>query len=328
MRGVPCSVGGRLGVGLAFFFLAAAPATAQRAAQGVKVLAAGDVAGCDSSGDEQTANLLDRLPGTILALGDLAYDDGTLEEFEDCYHPTWGRHKARTKPVPGNHEYSTDGAEGYYDYFGAAAGDPNRGYYSYELGNWHVVALNSNCADIGGCERSSAQGRWLAQDLAANPSACTLAYWHHPRFSSSEKHGSSTLTRDLWAILMEHGADLVLQGHDHNYERFAPQDADGNATPFGIRSFVVGTGGRSHYGFTDAESNSEVRNGTDYGVLELTLRPMSYAWRFVPVQGQTFTDSGSSPCVGTACGIGPELAALVPLLFAIRARRRRGPSEE
>jgi hypothetical protein len=321
MRGVLRSVGGGLAAGLGLLLIAT-PAATQRAPQALKLLAAGDIASCSSSGDEQTANLLDRLPGTIAALGDLAYDDGTLEEFEACYEPTWGRHKARTRPVPGNHEYNTDGAEGYYDYFGAAAGDPSRGYYSYQLGSWHVVALNSNCADIGGCGRSSPQGRWLAEDLAAHPSFCTLAYWHHPRFSSSANHGSSTVTRDLWAILMEHGADVVLQGHDHDYERFAPQDADGQSTPLGIRSFVVGTGGRSHYGFDDPEPNSEVRNDDAYGVLELTLRPVSYDWRFVPVTGQSFTDSGSSACVGPSCGIGPELVAFLPLWFVIRARRR------
>lgn len=318
------SFGGWLVVGLGFG-LAAAPMAAQPAPRGapVKLLAAGDVASCDSSGDEQTANLLDKLPGTIAGLGDLVYDDGTAEEFANCYGPTWGRHKARTRPAPGNHEYNSDGAEGYYDYFGAAAGDPSRGYYSYQLGSWHVVALNSNCSDIGGCGRTSPQGRWLAEDLAANPSFCTLAYWHHPRFSSSENHGSSTATRDLWAILYEHAAEIVLQGHDHNYERFGPQDADGNANPFGIRSFVVGTGGRSHYGFTTPERNSEVRNDDTYGVLELTLRQATYDWRFVPVEGQTFTDSGSGTCGGAACGIGPELAALLPILFAARRRRQK-----
>jgi hypothetical protein len=312
---------GWLGAGLACL-LVAAPAAAQRAPQVAKVLAAGDVASCSSSGDEQTANLLDRLPGTILALGDLAYSDGTHEEFAQCYHPSWGRHKARTRPVPGNHEYETADADGYFSYFGAAAGNPDLGYYSYKLGSWLVVALNSNCAEIGGCGRSSPQGRWLSEQLAANPTTCTLAYWHHPRFSSSENHGSSTLTRDLWAILMENGADVVLQGHDHDYERFAPQDADGNPSPLGIRSFVVGTGGRSHYGFDDPEPNSEARDDTSYGVLELTLRPVSYDWRFVPVQGHTFTDSGSASCVYPSCGVGPELAALLPLLLVIRARRR------
>jgi hypothetical protein len=316
---------GGLGIALAFG-LAAAPSAAQRVprVQPAKLLAAGDVASCDSSGDEQTANLLDDLPGTIAALGDLAYPSGTTSEFRDCYGATWGRHKDRTRPVPGNHEYESTDAAPYYAYFGAAAGDPARGYYSYQLGGWHVVALNSNCAEVGGCGRSSPQGRWLSEDLAANPSFCTLAYWHHPRFSSSDKHGSSTATRDLWAILQEYGADLVLQGHDHIYERFGPQDADGNADPAGIRSFVVGTGGRSHYGFDTPAANSEVRNGTSYGVLELTLRPFAYDWRFVPVEGQSFTDSGSAACV-TKCGIGPELALLLPVLIEVRRRRRKSP---
>jgi hypothetical protein len=321
LRSVGCWLFAGVGFGLA-----AAPVAAQRATRTlpVKLLAAGDVASCSSSGDEQTANLLDELPGTIAGLGDLVYDDGTAEEFANCYGPTWGRHKARTRPVPGNHEYNTDGAEGYYDYFGAAAGDPARGYYSYPLGTWHVVALNSNCSEIGGCGRTSPQGRWLAEDLAANPSSCTLAYWHHPRFSSSANHGSSTATRDLWAILTEHAAEIVLQGHDHNYERFGPQDADGRANPFGMRSFVVGTGGRSHYGFDTPEPNSEVRNDDTYGVLELTLRSAGYDWRFVPVEGRAFTDAGSANCVGAACGSGPELALLLPLVFEVR-RRHRSP---
>jgi hypothetical protein len=314
------------GLGIAFEFgLAAAPSAAQPAPRvGARLLAAGDVASCDSSGDEQTANLLDDLPGTIAALGDLAYQSGTTSEFLDCYGATWGRHRDRTRPVPGNHEYESTGAAPYYAYFGAAAGDPARGYYSYQLGAWHVVALNSNCADIGGCGRSSPQGRWRSEDLAANPGFCTLACWHHPRFSSSEKHDGSTATRDLWPILQEYGADLVLQGHDHAYERFGPQDADGNADPAGIRSFVVGTGGRSHTGFDTPAPNSEVRNGTTDGVLELTLRPFADDWRFVPVEGQSFTDSGSASRA-TKCGIGPELALLLPILVEARRRRRKLP---
>lgn len=294
------------------------------------VLAAGDVAGCDSSGDTQTAALLDGLPGTILALGDLAYPDGTLGEFEDCYEPTWGRHRARTQPVPGNHEYNTGGAAGYYDYFGASAGDRQEGWYSFDLGAWHVVALNSNCADVGGCGRSSPQGQWLEQDLDQHPSSCTLAYWHHPRFSSGE-HGNNVVMRDLWAILGEHGADLVLAGHDHDYERFAPQDADGNASASAIRSFVVGTGGRSLRAFGTTVANSEVRSRSAYGVLKLDLRAGSYAWQFQPVAGSSFTDAGSASCVGAigpiagggGCGIGPELALLVPILIEARRRRRK-----
>jgi hypothetical protein len=311
--GARTALGVCLGIGAALALAIAAAAPPE------KLLAAGDVASCRSSGDEQTATLLDALPGTIAALGDLAYPDGTASDFSNCYGPSWGRHHSRTRPVPGNHEYRQPGAAPYFAYFGAAAGDPARGYYSYALGSWHVVALNSNCDEIGGCGRDSPQGRWLAQDLAENAGFCTLAYWHHPRFSSSRNHGSDPVTRDLWALLMEHGADLVLAGHDHDYERFAPQDAEGRAHPAGIRSFVVGTGGRSHYGFGTPEPQSEVRNGDTHGVLELTLRPLTYDWRFVPVAGQTFSDSGSGSC-GASCGIGPELAALVPLLLAARRR--------
>ncbi len=286
-----------------------------------KLLAAGDVASCSSSGDEATARLLDTLPGPIAALGDLAYTNGTASEFANCYDPSWGRHKARTRPVPGNHEYNTTGAVPYYNYFGAAAGDPSRGYYSYQVGSWHVVALNSNCSAIGGCDRDSAQGAWLAEDLDMHPRSCTLAYWHHPRFSSNN-HGDNPSTHDLWAILDEHDADVVLAGHDHAYERFAPQDADGNADPFGMRSFVVGTGGRSHYAFETVDANTEVQNDETDGVLELTLRPISYDWRFVPVAGQTFTDSGSAQCVAPICGMGPELALLPPAVFLRRGRRK------
>jgi hypothetical protein len=262
------------------------------------VLAAGDIASCDSSGDEQTANLLDDLEGTILVAGDLAYDDGTLDEFEECYDPTWGRHKARTFPSPGNHEYHTDGADGYFDYFGAVAGDPDEGWYSFELGEWHVVSLNSNCDEIGGCERDSAQGEWLTKDLAANPAACTLAFWHHPRFNSGEHHGSEDEMAELWAILDEADADVVLSGHEHLYERFGPQDAEGNGDADGIRQFTVGMGGRSHYEFDTPLPNSEKRNDDAYGVLKLTLRPAGYDWEFVPVEGASFSDTGSDDCVG------------------------------
>jgi hypothetical protein len=186
------------------------------------------------------------------------------------------------------------------------------------------VALNSNCAEIGGCGRNSPQGQWLAQDLAQHPSACTLAYWHHPRFSSGE-HGNILEMRDVWAILDEHDADLVLSGHDHDYERFASQDADGNASANGVRSFVVGTGGRSLRDFGATAANSELRSRSSYGVLQLQLDPTSYTWQFMPVAGGSLTDSGTAYCVGmlraTGCGIGPELALLLPLLLAARNRR-------
>jgi hypothetical protein len=201
------------------------------------------------------------------------------------------------KPAPGNHEYNTVGASGYYEYFGAAAGDPDKGYYAYDLGPWRMYALNSNCASIGGCGAGSAQEQWLRADLAANPRECVGAYWHHPLFSSGE-HGSSTNTQALFQALYDYNADLVLVGHDHDYERFAPQTAAGVADPArGIREFVVGTGGRSHYpllfGFV---ANSQAANADTFGLLKLTLWATGYSWQFLPEAGKTFTDSGSASC--------------------------------
>jgi calcineurin-like phosphoesterase family protein len=266
------------------------------------LLAAGDIASCGSNGDEQTANLLDDQAGTVITLGDNAYDSGSTSEYANCYDPTWGRAKARTHPAPGNHEYNTAGATGYYGYFGAAAGDPETGYYSYDLGSWHLIALNSNCSAIGGCGAGSPQEQWLRADLAAHPTDCTLAYWHHPRFSSGE-HGDSSNVQGLWQALYDYGAELVLVGHDHDYERFAPMNASGDADPtFGVREIVVGTGGRSHYAFGSTQPNSEVRNNTAWGILKLTLRSNSYDWQFLPVAGQTFSDSGSTACHGAPGG--------------------------
>jgi hypothetical protein len=261
------------------------------------VVAAGDIATCYDTGDEATARLLSNIGGTVLTLGDNAYEDGTPEEFADCYDPSWGRYKDHTKPSPGNHDYNSEGAEGYFGYFGEAAGEPAKGYYSYDLGAWHLVALNSNCEFVGGCGAGSPQVRWLKNDLRRNRTACTLAYWHHPLFSSGVKHGSTPEVRPLWETLYEAGADVVLSGYEHNYERFAPQDADGEADPErGVREFVVGTGGKSHYPILDPIANSEVHNDDTHGVLELTLRPEGYDWRFVAVEGARFTDSGSARC--------------------------------
>ena len=254
---------------------------------------AGDIASCSSTGDEATATLLDNIAGTVFTLGDNAYESGTAAEFTSCYDPTWGRHKSRTLPAPGNHDYTTPGATGYYGYFGSSAGDPAKGYYSYDLGAWHIIALNSAIDHSTG----SAQEQWLKADLAASTKSCTLAYWHHPRFSSGAVHGDDPSVQPLWQALYDANADLVLSGHDHDYERFAPQTPVGVADPArGIREFVVGTGGRSHYAQGTLKANSEVFNGTTFGVLKLTLSTGSYAWEFVPIAGGTFTDSGTGNC--------------------------------
>jgi hypothetical protein len=257
------------------------------------LVGAGDIATCGSANDDSTAALLDNIEGTVFTAGDNAYPNGTLREYMSCYHGSWGRHKARTRPSAGNHEYNTSNGAGYYDYFGPAAGDRDKGYYSYEIESWHVVVLNSNIARGPG----SAQDRWLRTDLAAHPARCTIAYWHHPRFSSSSEHGNNTSVQAFWEALYQAGAELVLVGHDHTYERFAPQTPTGQPDPDrGIREFVVGTGGRSHYGFGTVQPNSEVRNNNAYGVLKLDLMTDGYRWEFVPVAGSTFRDSGNESC--------------------------------
>jgi hypothetical protein len=254
---------------------------------------AGDISNCSRTQDEATAKLLDNISGTVFTVGDNAYPDGTASQFSNCYGPTWGRHKNRTRPSPGNHDYHTSGASGYYNYFGSAAGDPNKGYYSYNLGAWHIISLNSEISMGAG----SAQEQWLKADLAANSSVCTLAYWHKPRFSSGQ-HGNIAGSQALWQALYDDRADVILNGHDHTYERFAPQNPNAQADPNGIREFVVGTGGASLYSFPSIQPNSQVRNNTTWGVLKLTLHATSYDWQFVPIAGQTFTDSGSANCVG------------------------------
>jgi acid phosphatase type 7 len=260
------------------------------------LVGAGKIASCSSSGDAATSKLLDSIPGTVFTAGDNAYADGTPAEYNDCYNPTWGRHKARTKPTPGQHDYNTPGASGYFGYFGAAAGDPSKGYYSYDLGEWHVIALNTQCAQVGGCGATSPMLSWLKQDLAANSSTCTLAYFHHSLFSSGS-HGNQTKVRPIWDALYAANADVVVNGRDHDYERFAPQDPSGVADASrGIREFVVGTGGAFHAPFGTIQPNSEVRNADTYGVVKFTLHPRSYDWNFVPVAGQTFTDSGTTSC--------------------------------
>jgi hypothetical protein len=260
------------------------------------VLAAGDISSCASTGDSATARLLARNGGTVITLGDNVYQKGSGIEFARCYHPTWGAQRSRTRPAPGNHDYGTPGAAGYFGYFAAAAGDPARGYYSYDRGNWHLVSLNSNCSIVS-CAEGSAQEQWLRADLAASTKPCTLAYWHHPRYSSGRLYGSSTAVQALWQALYDANADVVLQAHEHNYERFAPMTANGTIdTTRGLRSFVVGTGGNRHYSFGTPVAGSQIRNSTTYGVLKLTLHPNRYDWRFLPVAGRTFTDAGTTAC--------------------------------
>lgn len=263
----------------------------------VVVLAAGDIASCGNSGSAQTAAILAANDGTILVLGDEAYPSGTAQQFKDCYAPTWGKFLDRTRPVPGNHEYLTPYAVDYFSYFGAAAGDPTKGYYSFDLGAWHVVALNSNCDHIGGCGASAPEIEWLKNDLATHPAKCTLAYWHVPRFSSG-LHGSNEAMQSLWQTAVEHGVDVVLNGHDHMYERLSPMDADGNRDEqSGSREFVVGTGGaNTHYNFGKALATSEARDNTTFGVLKLTLHSSGYDWDFLPVDVGAYADSGSGTC--------------------------------
>jgi 3',5'-cyclic AMP phosphodiesterase CpdA len=210
--------------------------------------------------------------------------------------PVLGNHDYHSGPLPGTDCDPAGQPSGYFRYFGAAAGPPNAGYYSFELGGWHFVALNSNCAAVGGCGAGSAQETWLRADLAAHPARCTLAFMHHPRFSSSYEQGKNTHLDAIWRALYAARVELVLAGHDHVYERFAPQDPTGRADPNGIRQFVVGTGGFSHHPFFAVQPNSEVRNNTSFGVLRLTLRGAGYDWRFVAAAGGSFTDSGSGSC--------------------------------
>jgi hypothetical protein len=256
------------------------------------LVGAGDIASCGHTDDEATGRLLDSIPGVVFTAGDDAYPSGSVTDFTRCYEPAWGRHKSRTRPTLGNHDFRTGAGAPFYWYFGVVAGDSGLGYYSYDFAGWHIIALNSNIAMAPG----SPQERWLRADLSRHRAPCTLAYWHHPRFSSSE-HGSSTAPEPLWQALYDANADVVLSGHDHTYERFAPQTPTGVLdTVRGIRQFVVGTGGASLYDFPTIRPNSEVRDNTTHGVIKLTLRANGYDWEFVPVAGGTFRDAGSGRC--------------------------------
>lgn len=289
----------------------AQPADAQTADP--VVLATGDVVCASSTATPTTcqhaatAGLIGQVaPDAVFILGDIQYENGTRADFNAYYRPTWGAYDAIAHPAPGNHEYNTPGASGYYDYYNGVgvdsglAGHRARGYYSYDLGPWHVIALNSNCTAIGGCGAGSAQEQWLRADLAAHSNACTVAYWHHPRFSSSSRGGNPSV-QALWQALYDYKADLVLAGHEHHYERFGPQAATGAADAArGIRSFVVGTGGRNLTGFDTVQPNSEVRNNSSFGLLKLTLHPASFDWQFLAIPGNTLADAGSAACVTDA----------------------------
>jgi 3',5'-cyclic AMP phosphodiesterase CpdA len=237
-------------------------------------------------------------PDAVLALGDLQYDDGALQKFQTTFDKNWGVFKKIMYPTPGNHEYITPQAGGYYSYFKDGPIDVSKGYYSFSLGKWFIVSLNSNCDKIGGCSRDSEQLKWLEQQLSANQAKCTLAFWHHPRFTSGNYvKDSDTKDRSkyMWEKLEKYKADLVLNGHDHLYERFAPQQASGNKSDVGIRQFTVGTGGKSHYDATSAEVNSEKIIDDQFGVLLLDLQDDKYDWQFKNTAGQVL-DSGTQNC--------------------------------
>jgi hypothetical protein len=266
--------------------------------EGAVLVGAGDVAECGDDDDERTADLVEQIPGTVFLAGDNAYPDGSPRQYRDCYGPSWGQFLDRTRPAPGNHEYQTRGAAGYLDYFGSRAEPNGTTWYSWEAGDWHVLMLDSDCSapEVDGCNRGSAQEAWLRADLAASTARCTLAIWHHPRFSSGE-HGNDGRTDFLWRALYDAGADVIVNGHDHDYERFAPQDPNGKADPErGIRQFVVGTGGARLRDFQTVRANSEVRDAKTHGVIRLVLRPTGYDWLFIPVAGRSFTDEGSDDC--------------------------------
>lgn len=250
---------------------------------------AGDIAVCGSAGTEATARLLDGIGGTVFTAGDNAYLQGTAQQFRDCYDPTWGRQKFRTRPTPGNHEYVSPGAAPYYEYFGSLAGPSGVGYYSFDVGAWHAISLNSNVA----VSQFSAQGEWLRADLAASQSKCSIAIWHHPLFTSGPE-GAHPEMREFWRMLYSAGVDIIVNGHDHLYERFAPQDPDGFPDPVrGTRQFTVGTGGAPLYDLVRIAANSEVRIKT-FGVLKLTLSAEAYQWEFIAVSGAG--DFGTGSC--------------------------------
>lgn len=266
------------------------------------LIGAGDIAYCGDApeyqGDERTAaivqSMLKDAPGaTVMTVGDTVYGSGTRTELKDCFDPSWGQFKDRIRPALGNHDIQTENGAPYFDYFGAAAGPVGKGYYSYNLGSWHIVVLNSNCNDIA-CTPDSQQVKWLREDLQQNQTLCTLAYWHHPRWSSGLGGGGAAAT--FWKTAAELGVDVVVSGHDHDYERFAPMNAGGDADPQGTREFVVGTGGATLRPFGRIKTNSEVRIAGTHGVIQFSLYPDHYQWQFVPAEEPSMTDQGTGAC--------------------------------
>ena len=259
------------------------------------LVGAGDIADCGLPDDGATADLIAGIPGTVFTAGDNAYPTGSAAQFRDCYDPTWGRFVDRTRPAPGNHDHLSSGLAGYLGYFGSSAAPNGTSWYSYDLGTWHIIVLDSSCDIVGGCGPDSEQGGWLAADLAASDTPCTLAVWHRPRWSSG-LHGNDRTVAPFWQALYDAGADVVVNGHDHDYERFQPQDAAGNVDDAaGVREFVVGTGGAALRSFSSTAANSVVRVTGAHGVIRFDLRPNGYGWRFISTTGEV-SDTGEGTC--------------------------------
>jgi hypothetical protein len=259
------------------------------------LVGAGDIGSCAGDGAARTAALVAAEPGVVFTAGDNAYPDGSSEQFAACYGPTWGRELARTRPAPGERDHATADLAGYLGYFGKAAAPDGTAWYSYDLGTWHVIVLDSTCEAAGGCAADSEQGRWLAADLAASDARCTLAVWHQPRFSSGV-HGNTPAVAPFWEALYAAGADVIVNAHDPEYERFAPQDPSGAADRVrGIREFVVGTGGADLQDFAAQAANSELRVAGYNGVIRLVLHPTAYEWSFLTTSNGVL-DAGGGPC--------------------------------
>jgi hypothetical protein len=260
------------------------------------LLAAGDLAKCPDGHQSAVASLLGTQAGPFLPLGDLAYPHGSTGDYANCYNPAFGTYKSRSHPAPGNHEYDTGTAGPYLSYFGNLATPTGKTWYSFNVGTWHIVSIDSDCGKVGGCDPTSAQYRWLAADLAATTTPCVAAYWHHTPWSSTPNYDRPTEVTPIMQILQLHGADIVLAGHMHNYERFARKNASGQLDSKGFRVFVVGTGGEGFFSLGPPVLGSEVRNDSTFGILRLDLAAQGYSWRFLPVAGSTFTDAGADTC--------------------------------